>query len=153
MVRHSSLGVVSANGNLVIGVALIVLKEPDTVPWTADQDALLGTAPDAEVARRLGRTLSAVYTRRHNLVDGRVLRRLRLKVGLTQAALAKVAGVHRAKPGALETGRERSLPRAALERMAAALGWEAKTLIARDLSRKPNRPGSATLAGGKSHGS
>ena len=34
----------------------------------------------------------------------------------------RAAGVHRAKPGELETGRERSVARAALERMAAALG-------------------------------
>jgi DNA-binding XRE family transcriptional regulator len=97
----------------------------------------LGTAPDAEIARRLGRTPGAVCARRHNLgiashlvpVDGLALRLMRRKAGLSQAALAALAGVHRAKPGALETERERSLPRAALERMALALGCEVKTLL------------------------
>ena len=117
---------------------------PDTVPWTPEQDALLGTAPDAEVARRLGRSLGAVYSRRHNLgiashlvrIDGRALRRLRLKAGLSQAALAKLAGVHRAKPGGLEIGRERSVARDALARMAAALGCDVKALTQRVSARK-----------------
>jgi len=34
---------------------------------TAEQDALLRTAQDAEVARRLGRSLSAACTRRSSL--------------------------------------------------------------------------------------
>ena len=44
--------------------------QPDTVPWTPEQDALLATASAAEVAARLGRSLSAVYTRRYNLGTG-----------------------------------------------------------------------------------
>jgi hypothetical protein len=35
------------------------------VPWTADEDALLGTMPDADVAARTGRTLVAVQSRRY----------------------------------------------------------------------------------------
>jgi hypothetical protein len=32
--------------------------------WTAEEEALLGTMPDAEVARRIGRTVGAVRSRR-----------------------------------------------------------------------------------------
>ena len=35
------------------------------VPWTADEEALLGTMSDAEVAARTGRTLVAVQSRRY----------------------------------------------------------------------------------------
>jgi hypothetical protein len=35
--------------------------------WTAEEDALLGTMPDAEVARRVGRTVRAVRARRRVL--------------------------------------------------------------------------------------
>jgi hypothetical protein len=41
-------------------------KKP-TPPWTPAEDALLGTMPDQEVARRLNRTLTAVWLRRHCL--------------------------------------------------------------------------------------
>ena len=42
-------------------------------PWTDDEDELLRTLPAPEVARRIGRTLAAVYSRRANLEmpDGR----------------------------------------------------------------------------------
>jgi hypothetical protein len=42
-------------------------------PWTVDEDELLRTLPAPEVARRTGRTLAAVYSRRANLEmpDGR----------------------------------------------------------------------------------
>lgn len=36
-------------------------------PWTAQEDELLRTLSAAEVARRTGRTLTAVYSRRHDL--------------------------------------------------------------------------------------
>jgi hypothetical protein len=35
--------------------------------WTAEEDALLGTMPDAEVARRIGRTVRALRDRRQKL--------------------------------------------------------------------------------------
>src|SRR5437867_12968044 len=35
------------------------------VPWTADEEALLGTMKDREVAERTGRTESAVSSRRY----------------------------------------------------------------------------------------
>jgi hypothetical protein len=34
-------------------------------PWTAEEDGLLGTMPDAEVAKRTGRSLGAVRDRRY----------------------------------------------------------------------------------------
>ena len=103
---------------------------PDSVPWTPEQDALLATASAARGGRparplarrgvqpplRIGDRLTPRAGRRAGV------RRLRLKAGLSQAALAGLAGVHHEKPGQLETGRERSVARAALERMAAALG-------------------------------
>jgi hypothetical protein len=40
-------------------------------PWTPEEDALLGTMPDPEVARRTGRTPGAVQGRRAALdIDG-----------------------------------------------------------------------------------
>jgi hypothetical protein len=36
-------------------------------PWTAEEDELVWTLPPAEVARRTGHTLGAVYHRRHLL--------------------------------------------------------------------------------------
>jgi hypothetical protein len=36
-------------------------------PWTAEEEALLGTMADAEVAVRTNRTLQAVYDRRRKL--------------------------------------------------------------------------------------
>jgi hypothetical protein len=38
--------------------------------WTSDEDALLGTMPDADVAERTRRTLSAVQSRRYLLGVG-----------------------------------------------------------------------------------
>jgi hypothetical protein len=39
------------------------------VPWTAAEDQLVRTLPPAEAARRTGRTLLAVYARRHILFN------------------------------------------------------------------------------------
>ena len=36
-------------------------------PWTPEEDRLLGTAGDADIARRLNRTLSGVKSRRKKL--------------------------------------------------------------------------------------
>jgi hypothetical protein len=46
---------------------------PGTVPWSAEEDELVQTLPAAEVARRTGRSLGAVYARRNRLgvPDGR----------------------------------------------------------------------------------
>jgi hypothetical protein len=47
---------------------------PGTIVWTAEEDELLKTLPAEEVARRTGRTLKAIYTRRRRLgmPDGRI---------------------------------------------------------------------------------
>ena len=47
---------------------------PGTIPWTAEEDELAKTLPAEEVARRTGRTLKAIYTRRQRLgmPDGRI---------------------------------------------------------------------------------
>jgi len=37
---------------------------PRNIPWTGEQDALLGQIPDREVARVTGHTFAAVRTRR-----------------------------------------------------------------------------------------
>jgi hypothetical protein len=46
---------------------------PGTIVWTVEEDELLKTLPAEEVARRTGRTLTAIYTRRQRLgmPDGR----------------------------------------------------------------------------------
>jgi hypothetical protein len=45
-------------------------------PWTPEEDELVRTLPPAEAARRTGRSLAAVYQRRHVLgvPDGRLRR-------------------------------------------------------------------------------
>jgi hypothetical protein len=40
---------------------------PGTIVWTAEEDELLKTLPAEEVARRTGRTPTAIYTRRQRL--------------------------------------------------------------------------------------
>jgi hypothetical protein len=40
---------------------------PGTIVWTPEEDELLKTLPEEEVARRTGRTLKAIYTRRQRL--------------------------------------------------------------------------------------
>jgi hypothetical protein len=49
------------------------ISVPGTIPWTAEEDELLMALPAEEVARRTGRSLEAVYTRRQRLgmPDGR----------------------------------------------------------------------------------
>jgi hypothetical protein len=55
----------------------VVLEDADVRPpavkglaWMADEDALLGAMPDTDVAERIGRTLSAVQSRRYLLGVG-----------------------------------------------------------------------------------
>jgi DNA-binding XRE family transcriptional regulator len=86
--------------------------------------------PAAVAAARLGRSLSAVYARRHATgadgflvpVDRVALRRLRTAAGLTQHELADRAGVQRRKPRNLESGRDRRARRDDLIWLAAVLG-------------------------------
>jgi hypothetical protein len=40
---------------------------PGTIPWTAEEDELVKTLPGAGAAKKTGRSLSAVYRRRHRL--------------------------------------------------------------------------------------
>jgi len=42
-------------------------RRPLPDAWTPEQSALLGTAPDADIARRLGRTVTAITLRRSRL--------------------------------------------------------------------------------------
>jgi hypothetical protein len=46
---------------------------PGTIPWTTEEDKLVKTLPVEEAAKKIGRSLSAVYTRRRRLgmPDGR----------------------------------------------------------------------------------
>jgi hypothetical protein len=46
---------------------------PGTILWTAEEGELLKTLPAEEVAKKTGRTLKAIYTRRQRLgmPDGR----------------------------------------------------------------------------------
>jgi hypothetical protein len=48
---------------------------PGTIPWTAEEDELVKTLPPEEATKRTGRSLKAVYKRRHRLgmPDGRRL--------------------------------------------------------------------------------
>lgn len=110
--------------------------QPHTRPWTAADDALLGTARDAEVARRQGRTTRAVYLRRFKLgvpgflepVNGKLLRSLRRGAGLTQAAMAARARVGLLTVRDAESGQRKRVARDALERLAAALAVEPRSL-------------------------
>lgn len=40
---------------------------PTGPPWSPAEDSLLGTAPDSEIAARLGRSRGSVAARRHKL--------------------------------------------------------------------------------------
>jgi hypothetical protein len=48
-------------------LAKLLLRRHQERPWTPREDELLRTLPPAEVARRSGRTLLAVYVRCHEL--------------------------------------------------------------------------------------
>jgi hypothetical protein len=56
-------------------LGLPVLRDPLHRPWTPAEDALLGTAPPPDVARRLGRPLYGVRARWHKLGLPRYQRR------------------------------------------------------------------------------
>jgi DNA-binding XRE family transcriptional regulator len=110
---------------------------PESRFWTADEIALLGTGTDEEVAGRLGRSVNAVRSRRHKskipanivMVDGRRLRRLRKKSGITQTTLAQRAGISRCRVGTLERRSWDNLRRERAERLAAALGCDVAKLV------------------------
>lgn len=72
------------------------------------------------------------------------LREIREARGLSQAALAKLAGVRQATISDLETGRSRSISFAVLDRLAVSLQVEAGQLLAGD-SLDPQRRNSARV--------
>src|SRR5262249_20870026 len=53
--------------SLEVGLRPVSLRHGGSWPWTKDELALLGTAPDAEVATRIGRTETAVCVKRLRL--------------------------------------------------------------------------------------
>lgn len=53
--------------------------------WTAEEDALVGTMPDTDVAKRLGRTVAAVRQRRAAKVLAPVIRRSYFRVSAKRA--------------------------------------------------------------------
>jgi hypothetical protein len=76
-------------------------KPPVENPWLPEEDALLGTARDRDVAHKIGRTLSAVQNRRHFHgvlgfvvpVKCKKIKKLRERLGLHRRELADRAGL------------------------------------------------------------
>ena len=120
-------------------------------PWTPEEDALLGTIPDPQAAKHLGRAKSQIGIRRRTLgipaVDTRnkaffednpglvvvspaklVARRVAL--GLTQVEAAKRCDWHQVALSQIETGLRTRIRRESLERLAHGLECEPKYLLA-----------------------
>jgi hypothetical protein len=51
----------------LLGIAQCLLSDASGPRWTEEEVVLLGTAPDAEIARRIGRTKTAVYVKRWSM--------------------------------------------------------------------------------------
>jgi DNA-binding transcriptional regulator YiaG len=105
-------------------------RNPNHRPWTAAEDALLGTDWDAVVAGRLGRSLKSVHMRRFAKgipsyivkLDGRAIRLLRKVTELERRELAAQAGISTAAVWQIETGRIKGVATDKAIRLAAALG-------------------------------
>jgi DNA-binding XRE family transcriptional regulator len=97
--------------------------------WTPREDAILGTAPDVVIAKRLKRPLSGVYGRREKLripsflvrVEPTKLKRLRVILGLSKRALAIRAGLNHGAIFEIEAGRRKRLRRDLAERLVTVL--------------------------------
>ena len=119
-------------------------------PWTADEEAVLGTAIDREIASRLGRSASQVKLHRQALkipafeqrnvpyfqthpdivtLDPVQLRQRRLALGLTQKQLGPRAEMSNVVCSQLETGLRRRVYRITLLRLATALSCEPDDLL------------------------
>jgi DNA-binding XRE family transcriptional regulator len=114
---------------------------PEREFWSAEDHALLGTAPDGEVAARLGRSYSAVHSRRIVFgippyfvsIDGRRLERLRTKSAMTQATLAKKVGISRGRLRTLEDGSSPRIRGDRAERLSVALRCDMSELCLRSV--------------------
>ena len=73
-------------------------------------------------------TFPAVRRTPLNIVVGRNLRQIRLRLALSQEELADACGLHRTYVGGIERG-ERNITLATLERLAIALGVDVIELI------------------------
>lgn len=123
----------------------------NTKPWAAHEDALLGTIPDAQAARQLGRASSPVGIRRRLLgiapFDPRIkggykghadlvvispekIRVRRLALGLLQKEAAQRCGCHHVALSQIEIGMRLHIRRASLERLALGLACEPGDLLA-----------------------
>jgi DNA-binding transcriptional regulator YiaG len=103
---------------------------PNHRPWTAEEDALLGTDRDPAIARQLGRTLKAVQMRRLDKrvpacvakLAGRRIQSLREQRGWSRRELAAHAGLSYDTILRVEIGQLAGLGRDRAMRLAAALG-------------------------------
>jgi DNA-binding XRE family transcriptional regulator len=109
---------------------------PELEFWRPEEDALLGTDSDANIARRLKRSYQGVVGRRRKLgippflieIDGKKLRRLRKVKGLTQHELSAKAQAYRDAVVNMELGRRARLRRDIAQRIAKVLGCEQKRI-------------------------
>lgn len=117
------------------------------IRWTDEQDALLGTMPDQEVALRMGCSDGAVRRRRcrlgmaafrshlrrypdlHVLSPAKLLAR-RLELNLLQKQVAAAAGVATHTYSEIEGGFRHSVRLATLDGLARALKCPASTIVA-----------------------
>jgi DNA-binding XRE family transcriptional regulator len=104
--------------------------------WKPEEDALLGTDTDANIARKLNRKYDVVFTRRCRLgippflveIDGKKLRRLRKKKGFTQHGLAAKVDAYRDAVINVELGTHARLRRDLAQRIADVLGCDLKDI-------------------------
>lgn len=116
--------------------------------WTKDDEARLGTMPDAVLAEQLGRPVRAVSGQRYRLgipafgrrqspavsesrlrLDAKKVTQRRLVLGLSQKVVAQRAGLEVAALGQVEAGTGRRLKSPAGERLAHALECKLADLL------------------------
>jgi hypothetical protein len=133
--------------------------QPNLKPWTRKEEKLLGTMPDAEVAKRLKRAVSNVgihrrqlgipaYGQKHSACALRArdtvilapeeLKMRRLALGLTQREVGRRAPLHFLMYSALESGTRRRVLRQTLDKVAKALQSSPEDLVASDTTIHQN---------------
>jgi DNA-binding Xre family transcriptional regulator len=133
-------------------------KQPNLRPWTAEEEQLLGTMTDAEVAQRIGRAVANVGIHRRGLgipayaqkrsacalngrdtvrLDPTKLKARRLALGLAQREVGVRASMNSLMLSPLETGKRRRVLRQTLEKLATALECSPQDLVASDTTTAP----------------
>ncbi len=134
--------------------------------WTAEEEKLLGTMPDAKLALQLGCSKNQVWRRRHELdlphflaegrqpwtlrpsmlvVDAARLKQRREKASWTRKELAALAGVNYVHYSMLESGEYAAFRRSTAERIARALECTPEDIAVDAAPQPPELPKSIHL--------